>query len=388
MKGGGRVNVERAQAGQRRPLRQALREFYLELRTTEMGPPKTAFAVFGGTVIGCLPIYGLHLAGCIFAARLFRLSATTTYLAAHINNPLTAPLIVASSLVLGRIVWPAPTGSEGLAENAVQVGRHLFVGAMVLGVSLGLVLAIITLVVSRRWSAPASIARLRARVAQRFLASGIAHWEFVRAKLRYDPLYFGLLDLPFVRTARSIVDLGCGRGILLSLFAEAGKGGQGAAVPRTLVGMERNKRAAFVAARALDSEAHICIADLSVAAVPTADVIVATDVLHYLPLDDQQSLLRRAVASLDPSGFLLVREADADGGWRFQATRIAERVRAIGRGSWRQSFHYRSVSELADFLRGLGLAIQVAPMSRGTPLANVLIVGSLAGRRQVDHVQS
>ena len=72
-----------------------------------------------------------------------------------------------------------------------------------------------------------------------------------------------------------------------------------------------------------------------------------------------------------------VREADAAGGWRFAATRIQERACALARRHWRQRFHYRSAAEWRRLLESAGFAVDVEPMSLGTPYANVL----LAARR-------
>ena len=60
------------------------------------------------------------------------------------------------------------------------------------------------------------------------------------------------------------------------------------------------------------------------------------DVLHMMPHPDQDALLSDVVSALEPGGIILVREADASAGWRFQAVRFGNRLTALTSGAWRQ----------------------------------------------------
>src|SRR5262245_29953773 len=81
--------------GARRRLGRALAEMHYQLRTEADTPARTAGAVFIGTLIGCLPVYGAQLVLCFGLARILGLSRVKAYLAAHVNNPLTAPFLLA-----------------------------------------------------------------------------------------------------------------------------------------------------------------------------------------------------------------------------------------------------------------------------------------------------
>jgi hypothetical protein len=107
--------------------------------------------------------------------------------------------------------------------------------------------------------------------------------------------------------------------------------------------------------------------------------VLLLDVLHYLAAGEQERLLDRAVAALVPGGRLILREADAAGGAAFRRTRAAERLCAIGRGHFRQRFHFRTAGEWIERLRARGLDVVALPMSQGTPYANVLIEGERPG---------
>src|SRR6185436_19298207 len=96
------------------------------------------------------------------------------------------------------------------------------------------------------------------------------------------------------------------------------------------------------------------------------------DVLHLMRPEEQEALLTETAARLEPGGVVLVREADASGGWRFAAVRLGNRVKALAFGHWRQRFHFRTTDEWLACFAAHGLAGQVRPMRAGTPFANVL----------------
>jgi hypothetical protein len=100
--------------------------------------------------------------------------------------------------------------------------------------------------------------------------------------------------------------------------------------------------------------------------------VLLFDVLHMLLAPDQETLLATVSAALEPGGVVIVREADASGGWRFALVRLGNRLKALALGHWRQPFHFRTPDEWLACFASHGLAGQVRPMDAGTPFANVL----------------
>jgi SAM-dependent methyltransferase len=181
----------------------------------------------------------------------------------------------------------------------------------------------------------------------------------------------------------ALVDVGCGSGLMLALLAEAaacwrdGRWPTGAPPPPVfdrLVGIELRPRIARVARRALGDAATIVEEDARRAAPTDCSAILFFDVLHMIPAADQEPLLRTMAALLDRSGVILVREADADAGWRFRAVRFGNRLKAIAVGRWRESFHYRTAGEWRALFERLGFRVAGHDTSEGTPFANVLFV--------------
>jgi SAM-dependent methyltransferase len=203
--------------------------------------------------------------------------------------------------------------------------------------------------------------------AERYRAAGRSAYYFVRGKLRYDPVYRWILERRLLDGSAPVLDLGCGRGILLSVLVE--DGGHDAAH----CGIDRSAWALAVARTALPETVRLRAADASDVALPASGAIVILDVLHYLPAPIQEDLLRRAAAALRPGGLLLVREADAAAGRGFHRVRWAERLRSVGRGHLAQRFHYRSAADWTALLSALGLATRAHPIGAGTPFANVLL---------------
>ncbi len=365
-----------------------LRELLYRLRTEGDTPGRLAGAVGVGVLIGCSPFYGFHLALCIVFARIFRLNQLLTYLAAHISLPGLWPALVLVEIQTGRLLRGAPLLSLRPADlrhvDPWQFAADLLVGSAVVGAVLSLALALPTLWIARQRRKAPEIHALLERTAYRYLAAGMFDWEFVRGKLRWDPVYFSLLRAGVLPHEGRLVDLGCGRGLLLALLSTAREQAEHGEYPvgwpppprLDLHGIEGSQKIAEVARRALGEEARVDAADLrDIAELPSARVILLLDVLHYLPAAAQEDLLARIAAALEPGGLLLLRDADADAGWRFTATRLQERACALARRHWRQRFHYRSQAEWMELLERNGLAPTAEPMAQGTPYGNVLIRG-------------
>ncbi|HKI03600.1 MAG TPA: DUF2062 domain-containing protein [Thermoanaerobaculia bacterium] len=368
-----------------------VRDLLYKLRTEATSPPKQAWAVAVGVFIGCTPFYGFHLLLCVLFARIFRLNSALTYLASHVSLPGIWPLLVLAELETGRRL----RGQSYLEIHVSdlkhlgfrQAGLDLAIGSAVIGGLLATLFGLLTFWAARRRQLHPEIAALLEAAARRYQDAGMFHWEFVRGKLRHDPLYFNLLRRGFLPPEGLLLDLGCGRGILFSLLLAArdlhSKGiypeDWAPPAPRlTFHGIEGRPKTAEAARQVLAGEAAIETGDLRTAGLPAASAILLLDVLHYLPAADQEALLARIAAALSPGGVLLIRDADAGGGWRFTATRAQERLSSIFRGHFRQRFHYRSAAEWRSLLEKQGLTVDVEPMGMGTPYANVL----LAARRQ------
>jgi uncharacterized protein (DUF2062 family) len=277
-----------------------IRDLLYQLRTEGMSPARQAWAVAVGVFIGCTPFYGFHLALCILFSRLFRLNLGLTYLAAHVSLPGVWPLLVLAQLEIGRRLQGESYVDVKISDlehlSLRTAGADLLLGSTVVGIILAALLGGLTFWAARRRQLHPEIAALIEEGARRYKDAGMFHWEFVRGKLRHDPLYFNLLRRGFLPPEGLLLDLGCGRGIVFSLLLAArdlhakGTYPAGWAPPSpslTFHGIESRPKTAEAARQALAGEATIETGDLRTTDFPTAEAILLLDVLHYLPAPDQ-----------------------------------------------------------------------------------------------------
>ena len=216
-----------------------------------------------------------------------------------------------------------------------------------------------------------------------YVGAGTFAWRFARGKLRHDPVFFFLLRRGLLPDRESLLDLGCGRGILLSLLKAAKEQYRAGVWPRDwpvpplnlgLRGIDLSESRVRAARHALGGSARVDLCDLRNVDLPPCSVIVMIDVLFYLRNEEQRRLIEKAAGALEPGGLLLLREADADAGFVFQATKWSERIACALRGERGRQLHYRGAVRWIAELARLGFSVRVEPMSEGTPFANFLFV--------------
>ena len=217
-------------------------------------------------------------------------------------------------------------------------------------------------------------AALVEKTALRFSSSGRFVQGFVRGKLLHDPVYREVLQMDVLPVQGKIVDLGCGRGILLALLTTLQHSNSALNTRLEYQGFELSENAARIAQNTLGMDATIVNADIRSKDLPDCQAVLLLDVLMYMRNEDQEALLQEVARVLQSNGVLIIREADAGSGFAFAITWLAERFCAFARGHWRQRYGYRSKQEWNRVLEQLGFKVDMAPMSQGTPFANVLFI--------------
>ncbi len=230
-------------------------------------------------------------------------------------------------------------------------------------------------------SLPEGAATLVDAAARRYARCGRFCRGFVRGKLRWDPVYLAVLRLGWIESGGTVLDLGCGRGILLALLAASRDEAVRRAWPAgwapapeavDLRGIEGSSRTADEARLALGADAAVETSDLRAARIPACRTALLLDVLHYLDDPSQEDLLDRVVAALEPGGVVLVREVDAVPAPASAWTRAAERAAAACRGCWRPRFAFRNAAAWRDLLEARGLTVESRAADQDTPFSNTL----------------
>lgn len=358
------------------------RRVFHGMRTEGGGPGRDAFAAGLGFFIGATPLYGFHLLLVLGLGWLLRLNRLKMYLAANVSNPLFAPFLILFQIQLGA--WMRRGDLHSLTVDAVRstdpwtYGFDLLIGSLAVGTVGGLAVGIAAYATSRGRS---PLDEVLMAAADRYLHGGIVAWEFARGKLRGDPIYRETLAGGVLASGTSVADIGCGQGLMLAALAESRRrandgtwppGVPGPPVFGSLVGVELRPRIARLAAAALEEEATIRCGDAADVLVDPSAAVLLFDVLHMMNGAQQVTLLGALRERLLPGGVLLVREADAGGGWAFQFVRAGNRLKAIATGNWTQHFTFRSRDEWLRVFAETGFRAEIRDMGAGTPFANVL----------------
>ena len=341
-----------------------LRRVVWELRTEGAGPVREAAAIGLGIFIGCSPLYGFHLLLCVAVGWCLGLNRLKMYLAANISNPFVAPFLILTELQTGA--WLRRDELHALTVEAVRnvdpwsFGADLIVGSLAVGGVLAVLGATATYFMARTGHDDPWFVALVRRAADRYVSTSITAWEFARGKLRGDPLYRTVLTECTLPSGGTLVDVGCGQGLMLALLAEcetswrAGTWPSSWAPPATfdrLVGIETRPRVAAIARQALGEAASIVEGDARTHVPDGARVVLFFDVLHMMPAADQEQLLASTAARLDAGGMILIREPDAGAGWRFAAVRAGNTAKALLSGHWRQTISFQDGDRMDGLLR-------------------------------------
>jgi len=227
------------------------------------------------------------------------------------------------------------------------------------------------------------VMQLAQRAAEPYRAAGRFAWHFACGKLAGDPVFAGLLEHGVLTDKTSILDIGCGQGLLAAwLLAAQASHRSGlwpaqwpaAPQPQSLRGIDLLPRDVERARAALGDAAAFTLADMRDADFGSADAVVMLDVLHYVDAETQESVLRRACAALTPAGTLVLRVGDAGRGWPFRFGMLIDHAVSLARGNRNVQLHGRSLPEWTALLRRLGMLTRELPMHAGTPFANILLI--------------
>jgi SAM-dependent methyltransferase/uncharacterized protein (DUF2062 family) len=382
-----------------------LRRAYREIRGAELSPGRGAAAVALGLFIGSIPIYGAHTPLVLGLCLWLRLDGFIAWVAANISNPLFSLVLVPVEVQVGAWLINGELFPMNDLQAAVDTGfsgffLYALAGSPLVAATLAVVGAALTFVgirFKRRFRpaatrpayslpehAPAwwhAVERVAARYAPLQDASSPterSRFHYVRMKLMGDPVMRRIAELdvasPTPTVLGEVLDVGTGRGQLPIVLLELGRAG-------SVTGFDwdgdKIEAAQAAVAREPALDARFLQADMTAddTAYPDADTVLLVDVIHYLPLAEQDRVLERAAAAVRPSGRLLLREADTERGWRSWVTLLEERVFTALRFNRGAQVTFRPARTIVERLEAAGLSCRVEPAWGKTPFSNVLIVG-------------
>jgi SAM-dependent methyltransferase/uncharacterized protein (DUF2062 family) len=380
--------------------REELRRAWLELRGPETTPVRAAVSVAIGVFIGSLPIFGCHTPLIIVLCIWFQLDGAIAWIVSNVSNPFFAPALLTAEVQIGA--WLRTGTVLHLDREVTHAGalRHfvgyLFAGAPVVGAILAIGGAAITFAAVALLPTPASRQPYRLpdnapqwvkaveRVAMRFASPRSSvprertRFHYLRAKLLADPVAKLIADLATAEPngLGSVLDVGTGRGQLPLLLIELG-------AATTAHGIDWDQDKIAMAQRAATGrtgglaplDATFVQGDARSAPFEMADTVLLVDVLHYFTPQEQDHLIDRAAHAVRPGGRILVRDADAQRGWRSLMTLAEERFFTLIGFNRGERVRFRPARDIASRLDANGLECTIRPAWGSTPFSNVLIVG-------------
>ena len=134
--------------------------------------------------------------------------------------------------------------------------------------------------------------------------------RFARSKLGRDRVFRHLLEQGLIAPKATVLDIGCGQGLLASLLRAAGDAAGSGRWPPTwaaapvgakVIGVDRSARDIARAASMTSRAATFVLGDMRRATFPPCDVAVFFDTLHYITIDEQDDVLGECAGRCVPA---------------------------------------------------------------------------------------
>ena len=168
---------------------------------------------------------------------------------------------------------------------------------------------------------------------------------YVRWKVRTDPAYAAALDALRDRVF-SLVDLGCGVGLLAFYLREHG-------YIAPIIGIDFDGRKIDLARKAARRYRGIDFIEADARdPLPDNHNVVILDILHYFDPESQQKILTNAAKAVPRGGAVVLRQPIRDESWRYRMTKTVDGLARRFRWMKAEALNYPTREEVTRPFQG------------------------------------
>lgn len=182
----------------------------------------------------------------------------------------------------------------------------------------------------------------------------VLEW-YMRVKIKMEhnyELFHNLIPLK-----ANITDIGCGYGplpFMLSLLSDE----------RTITGIDYDKEKIELARHSFlaNNRVNFVHANALEHKLPSSDVFVLNDMLHYLNLESQEILLKKCVNSLNVGGMIIIRDGDKKETKKHKTTELTEKLstKIFKFNRTEGELHFSSSDHIIKFAQKQLLSIEIS----------------------------
>ncbi len=187
----------------------------------------------------------------------------------------------------------------------------------------------------------------------------VLEW-YTRIKLKLEDNYNVFNDM--IPRKCTITDLGCGYGYLPYLLYLVSN-------DRHITGIDYDEEKIAVASNCAikNDNVKFVTADICEVNLEYSDVFIINDVLHYLPKDLQIQVVESCISKLNPSGQIIIRDADKDLKNRHKGTKLTEFISTnIGFNKTKFKLEFVSRSMIKSIADKHNLSLQIIDNTKRT----------------------
>lgn len=166
----------------------------------------------------------------------------------------------------------------------------------------------------------------------------------------------------YVPTKGTVIDVGCGYGLLTNLLALTSP-------ERHVIGVDLSLKRIRVAQKTINNRNNIefWLKDIENLPLPECAAMVMTDFLHHIPYQQQEKLLISWHQKLTRGGSLLIEEHDSRPWWKYLCSLIADHGLNLGK-----QIFFRNSTGYKNLLSRIGFQVETRSIDKGLPFADVL----------------